>query len=329
MDLIKDTIAMDRFRKSLSYKVAVGDNQVSGQNIFNISIDTDGQVIEYPEPSAELNNDLRRSNGELGVPLYIVDNTARTVYPPEFALIGDANISLKASTTNALAPDRLYWLEIDTTESFDSPLKTRIEQSQAGGVLKWTPAINWQDSTTYYWRVSPAVSAETPEPIWSNSSFTYVGGSPAGWHQGHYWQLKKNNQLGLLFKDSSLQIDFRFKLLDMRVRNKIWEIDDRPGFFYNNSNAAGSVRPWQYIDQGVGVMVFIPETGVNWRNTGRQFGSVDGNNQSVFSFDTRSAENREALIPDVNRRNTGQLYCFCFYITGYSGGRLRPARMGK
>lgn len=295
IDLLKDTISMDRFRKSLQYTIAVGGFRSTGQNLFHVRIDADEQIAESPNPAAEMNNELTRSNGETGIPLFIIDNTARAVYPPEFALIGDPDITLKASTTNALAPERTYWLEVDTTARFDSPLKVRLTQTQRGGVLKWAPTINWQDQTAYYWRVSPAVSEDNPEAVWSNSSFTYIAGSEPGWRQGHYWQFKQNTETDLVFTDSTQEVSFGQEFLDMRVRNKLWDRDNPPGFFYNNDNPAVSVRPWRYLDQGVGVMVFEPNNGVNWRNTGQQYGSVDGRNNGVFSFDTRTKEVRDSL----------------------------------
>lgn len=295
-ELLKDTVVVDRFRKTRSYRLAVGGSQSIGQNIFHVRIDADDQADEYPNPAAEMNNELMRSNGEPGITKFIIDNTARAVYPPEFALIGNPDISLKASTTNALAPERTYWLEVDTTARFDSPLKVRQTRQQRGGVLNWKPDFNWQDGTVYYWRISPAVSTENPEPVWSASSFTYVADSEPGWRQGHYWQFRENTETDLAFADTSQRVNFGLEYLDMRVRNKLWELEDRPGFHYNNDNPARSVRPWEYLAQGISVSVFEPNNGVGWRNTGRQFNSVDRRNQACFSYDTRTAEGRAALM---------------------------------
>ncbi|PHN01464.1 putative type IX secretion system sortase PorU2 [Flavilitoribacter nigricans] len=296
VELLKDTIVMDRFRKQLTYTLPVGGSRSTGQNIFHVFIDADEKIAESPDPAAEMNNELSRSNGESGIPLFIIDNAARAVYPPEFALIGNSDITLKASTTNALAPERTYWLEIDTTALFNSPLKVRLTQQQRGGVLKWTPNINWQDQTAYYWRVSPAVSTDNPEPVWSNSSFTYIAGSEPGWRQGHYWQFRQNTDTDLIFTDSTQEVSFGQEFLDMRVRNKLWDADDRPGFFYNNSNAAASVRPWLDLQQGISAVVFIPDTGVPWRNSGKQYNSEDRRNQACFSFNTQTEEGRNAFI---------------------------------
>lgn len=294
--LLTDTVSMDRFSKRFSYRLPVGGNRSTGQNTFYISIDTDNRIAEEPAPAAESNNDLVRSNGEAGISLFIIDNTARAIYPPEFALIGTTDISLKASTTDALAPKRDYIMELDTTAGFDSPLKQQITVQQLGGVLKWAPQLTWQDSTVYYWRVSPSVGEDNPEPIWSNSSFTYIGGSDPGWRQGHYWQFKANADHDLVFTDSTYRVEYSSDYLDMRVRNKLYDKEDRPGFFYNNDNPAGSVRPWEYLSQGITAVVFEPDNGVPWRNTGKQYGSVDRRNQSCFSYDTTTPEGRTAFM---------------------------------
>lgn len=294
--VLTDTVHTDRFRKKLTYSLPVGGSRSTGQNYFYIALDTDNRIAEEPAPAAESNNELVRSNGEAGLSLFIIDNTARTVYPPEFAIIGDQDLMLKTSTTDALAPSRGYIMELDTTAKFDSPLKLQTDLQQRGGVLKWSPQMAWKDSTVYYWRVSPAIGEDNPELIWSTSSFTYIAGSEPGWRQGHYWQFAGNTDHDLLFIDSAQQIRYSSDLLDMRVRNKFYDPEDLPGFFYNNDNPAGSVRPWEYLEQGISVVVFEPDTGSPWRNTGKQYGSVDRRNQACFSYDTREQEGRAAFI---------------------------------
>jgi hypothetical protein len=150
--------------------------------------------------------------------------------------------------------------------------------------------------------------------VWQESSFIFIDGSPEGWAQTDYWQFKKNENNQIEFIDSTRQIVFGREILDMRIRNKVWDLDDRPGFFYNNDNQANSVRPWLYINQGVSVMVFEPNTGTNWRNQGQQYGSVDGVNRGCFTFNTTEQQGRLDLIQFLDEVVPAEYFVFLFTV---------------
>ena len=64
-------------------------------------------------------------------PIYIFGNEARPVYPQEFAIVNNSDLKLIADNGNTLASVTNYYIEIDTTEYFNSPLKksTKIKQT--------------------------------------------------------------------------------------------------------------------------------------------------------------------------------------------------------
>ena len=312
--ILKDTVNLYQHRHSFSYQLPTEGRKSVGQNLFMAEVDTDNEVDELPAPIAEMNNTLIRSNGEEGIPLFIIDNTARPVHPFEFAIVGETPITLKASTTDALAPERTYILEIDTTALFNSTLKRNTSITQKGGVIEWTPSVNWQDSTVYYWRISPDSISMEVGYVWEESSFVYIEGSDRGWRQGAYWQFKRSREENIKFVDSIYQTEFDHEILDMRIRNKWWDANDQPAFFYNNDNPASSVRPWLFLDQGVSVIIFEPNTASNWRNQGQQYGSVDGFNQSTFSYDTRNEEQRLALYDLLTNVVPDDYYVFLFTV---------------
>jgi hypothetical protein len=319
-----DNVIVDRSRTRLSYTIPTEGRLGVGNNLFRGFLDINGEVSEWPTEDGENNNELKRTNGELGIPLFILDNSAQPVYPSEFSIINKAGITLKASTTLTLAPEQLYLIELDTTGRFDSPVKQMTEKTQGGGVIEWTPNINWQDSTVYHWRISPDSTGTGLGYVWIESSFTYIEEGAAGWRQSDYWQLKQNKPSQIGFTDSSEVASFSTVLLDMRVRNKIWDSSDRPGFFYDNDGHAGSVRPWLYLNQGVSVMVFEPNTGVNWRNSGQQYGSVDANNKGNFSYDTRFEEQRFALYDLLTNIVPEDYYIFLFTVQAIESADYSP-----
>ena len=77
------------------------------------------------------------------------------VYPYNFSIVNKSNIKLYASTANPVMPMRSYIMEMDTTELFNSSIKTTQTIASVGGVLEFNSTIPFTDSTVYYWRVAP------------------------------------------------------------------------------------------------------------------------------------------------------------------------------
>lgn len=308
-------IATPAYASHHSVNLPTQGKSAIGLNTFFIEVDVQNEVDELPNPSGEMNNSLVRADGQAGVNLFIVDNTARPVYPPKFALVGSAPVTLKSSTSDALAPERKYLLEIDTTHLFDSPLKERTEIVQRGGVIKWTPTLPLKDSTVYYWRISPDSTEAEIGYVWERSSFTYIEGSPNGWGQGHWGQWLEGINNGLGFLKEEAYFDFNFSPLEMRLINRIYNnAIERPGFQYNNGGFAASVRPWRYLDAGVAVMVGIPRDGHFWVNDGQSFGSIDSQGQAVFSFKTSTASERELLIDFLEEVIPDNFFVYLFSV---------------
>ena len=77
------------------------------------------------------------------------------MYPYNFSIVNKSSIKLYASTANPMVPLRAYTMEMDTTELFNSSLKTTQTLNSVGGVLEFNSNIPFTDSTVYYWRVAP------------------------------------------------------------------------------------------------------------------------------------------------------------------------------
>ncbi|MCG8326100.1 MAG: C25 family cysteine peptidase [Chitinophagales bacterium] len=326
-EVVRDTVALNQFRHSFSYQIPTEGRDGVGENLLLPIIDVANDVEELPYPDAEGNNFLKRSNGEDGIPLFIIDNTARPVHPYEFVIVGEAPITLKASTTDALAPERTYLLEIDTTALFNSPQKRNTSITQKGGVIEWTPSVNWQDSTVYYWRISPDSTSVEVGYVWEESSFVYIEGSEEGWRQGAYWQFRKNVFDGTILSGNTRSIDFNYSLQDMTMYNRVYGInpDEPPYFSYANQNPAGSVRPWLYLDAGLSVLVGDERTTSFWRNVqGYEYDSVDPPNKSTYSYDTTTPEGRQALINLLQNEVPEGYYVFVFSVQNGANADYQP-----
>lgn len=289
-----------------------------GLNTVLVTVDPQNELEELPAPAAELNNSFVRPGGQIGAQLYVVDNNALPVWPPNYALLGQTPITLKASTADALAPERTYVLEVDTQPGFGQPL-ARTSLTQKGGVLQWTPNINWQDSTVYYWRISPDSLPGSPGYTWEERSFTYINGSPLGWSQSHWGQWQDNGFDRMRVSEGG-EFSFTEQLINVRIRNKLYDNGEPPGLVYNNEGFAGSVRPWDYLSEGVAVIVSEPNTASFWRNPPAagtfnpgDYGIPTGNTR-VFAFPTATLANRSNLIAFLDEVVPERYYVFFLTI---------------
>ena len=323
LTLVLEEIPTPKFEDKLTFSIPSFGQAAAGLNTFHVTIDVNNDVEEFPS-EAEFNNQLKSENGSLGVPLYIFDDSARPVYPKEFAIVNESNITLKASTSDALAPEKKYIIEIDTTAFFNSPIKASTEIIQSGGVIKWQPNINMVDSTVYYWRISPdSINAELGF-IWETSSFVYLPNSEKGWNQSHYFQYLEDEYEGLTLPDDR-QFSFGENGFFITIKNKVYDPNSPPEYIYDLGHGAASVRPWNFIDAGIAVVVGDSVTGSGWKNIGSgDYGSVNSGTTRVFSFPTNTVEQRETLMFFLNDIIQPKNFVFLFSVLKTDNDTYNP-----
>lgn len=298
-DVAKIKVPAPKYESSVVYRMPVLGKIAIGENRFRVTVDPDNAIEETPLPEAEQNNELLSTAGEPGIAKYIFDNGVSIAWPPNFAIAGQAPVQLTASTADIFASERNYLMEIDTTELFNSPQLRRTTLRQKGGLLPWTPDVNWQDSTVYYWRVSPDTSSVSGY-IWSNASFIYLNGSPNGWNQSHYFQFKQNLFTDMEISDTTRQFKFLDDLKTILVLNGVYP-GIWPDMVVNNTSSFYLPYDPPYVVGGLYISVFDSITGAPWLNNphgyyGSQLGSNWAYDWAVFPFSTQSPGLREHAI---------------------------------
>lgn len=244
-----------------------------GENQFSPYVDADFAIDEM----SELNNGLLSP-----VIINIQQDDVIPIYPYEFAIVPQQGVTLKASTVNPFAAPRNYIFEIDTTEFYNSPLKQSQTVYQSGGVLHWTPTLQYIDSTVYYWRV--AIDSTTPN--WHYTSFVYIQGEDPGWNQSHYFQWQKDNFVNII-QDSDRIFKFPPTTNEIKVITGIADavggnLDyNLLGWDYNNNNMYRYRMGGCGFTRGITFAVIDNTTGLPWSslNTGNidQWGDEFGN----------------------------------------------------
>jgi hypothetical protein len=188
-------IAGTKFRDTITVRMPVNRNIGVGQNTFFIDVDVNSEIQE-----------LEVVNNKLTVNLNIKSADLTPVYPPEFAIVPNSQLVLKASTYYPFTKLKNYVFEIDTTDKFNSPIKEVGKVQSKGGVIEWKPNTNLTNNHVYYWRVS-IDSNTTTDYNWRESSFQYIQGK-TGWSQAHFYQYKNDTYQFVKFLEKSREFAF-------------------------------------------------------------------------------------------------------------------------
>jgi hypothetical protein len=169
-----------RFRDTLSFVLtnSVG-NAMTGRNTFDVFVDSRDNIDELSE-----------SNNRVSISRIVPGNIPAILNPTEFAIVGENQIELRASAFFMTQENDLgYIFEIDTTEEFNSPLRTNSGVVTGTSMLaSWSVPFTLEDSAVYFWRVR--LSKVTPVS-WSTASFKYIK-DQTGWAQSKLAQFTKN-----------------------------------------------------------------------------------------------------------------------------------------
>lgn len=159
-----------------------------GQGINQLNVRVDLDPDEIPELDDFSNNSASTS-------IFITSGDLVPIYPYNYAILPDPSPELKASTGDPFAPARQYVFQIDTTDTFNSPVLETTTLTAPGGVVSWQPTSIYaltgqQDSTVYFWRCS-IDSTGNGGYNWYERSFQYIVGKH-GWGQAQFFQFKNN-----------------------------------------------------------------------------------------------------------------------------------------
>lgn len=277
-----------------------------GENRLLIKVDATNKVEELPLTIAENNNELIDPNGAKGIAFFTTDNTAFPIFPNKYGVVNQDQVTLKASITNAFAPERTYVFELDTKADFSNPSRKRGKITQTGGVLEWQPDGLLQLNQTYYWRVSPDSIDAQIGYIWEESSFTYLADEAATWAQTDIGQLGNNDLLQIQVDSVTNQLRFVDDFISIYLKNKVYS-NEEPAEYIHNGSPFGS--PWSWsVHEGLNVVVFADETIEYWRNpSGGEHGAINihGSSKLAYSYKTDNITDRsnfinfiESVIPD-------------------------------
>ena len=300
--LTERRFAAPGYRNAITTTLPNAGLRAVGLNRLLITVDPENAIPEAPMPTAEGNNALL-VGGREGAPFTVIANTARTAWPANFAAIG-GKIELIASTTDPLAEEREYIIQVATDRKF----RNRIDETRLtspGGVIRYEPGFAPTDSTTYYWRVSPdSTQTEGAGFLWSESSFTWVtamGGEGTNWAMQDAGQTIAGEFENLRADTVNFGWNFSRNATDITQFNAVYRDRRMPRFEYRGQRFADTHR-WR-VRAGLQVAVIdtLRNTTGFWL-TNPNDGSYNqvGDWNKIWSFDTRTQPGRDGFIRFMN-----------------------------
>lgn len=290
------SVPVPYYDKTVSLDLRNVGLEAIGSNRLFLSVDATDVVSEVPAGPAEGNNDLL-VGGQRGVPFTVISNTAKVAFPPEYAVVGPG-VELISGSSDPLAPIRTYVLQIAQDAAFNEIQSSEILEVP-GGVIRYVPTLNFQDSTTYYWRISPDSTLTLGKGyLWSESSFTYISDQPQSeldYALQHPGQLTDGTQQNLTVPAESPTWSFGRNVNRVELRNAVYQSPGLPQFRWNTIVYPG-VHNWR-VTAGVQVLVIDSTDNSQWSSYpgDRSFNAAPGRG-SAWPFDTRTEAGRDGLM---------------------------------
>ncbi len=296
VDLTTRRVATPAYRRQVDFDLPSVGFAAVGQNRVLVTVDSDQEITELPQPAAENNNEVK-IGGRAGAPLTFIANTARVAFPPPFATVGGP-LELVASTTNALAPPRDYLIQVARDRLYTDLISSE-KVNLPGGVIRYQPNFPPVDSMTYYWRISPDSSfTEGAGFLWSESSFTWLQDQrpdEIGWAVQHEGQTIDGNFANILADTTQFGWNSARNVTDIKIFNALHQDASMPRLEYNGQQFSSPFR--FYIKAGIQLLVIDTTNNLNWfGNPGNGDYNTRPIRDSSWDFDTRTKAGREGLI---------------------------------
>lgn len=303
-----------------TFTIVIPNNPITagGLNTFTIKVDSKDEI-----------NELSEFNNQVSIQKQVLTDDIVPVYPYEFS-ITDVQPTLKFSFESREFKTKRYFLEIDTTELFNSPFKETYTGISLPGLVEWKPTlIPFNQNVVYYFRSAidtASIIGKQEDIKWNNSSFLYNQNYNSGWNQSHYYQFLKDDYFNINLRPNRI-FTFAEDFQSLKLRNGMSIANQNISLFLNDIQIATN----SYIGNSGGIIFFVydiakgrPLESVN--QPGTVFGTYNDINEftsgpvQVIAFRTHTEIWRQRTINFLQNNLPEQyvLLCYNFKNGNYS-----------
>ncbi|MBS3915272.1 MAG: hypothetical protein KG003_12305 [Bacteroidetes bacterium] len=305
---------MNGLQDTVYFVIRSKDKATAGNNIFDVNINLPHNPIEFTY-----------DNNHISKTIYLPANGVNLILPHRFAIVGTDTVELVVQKSDLFKESEDFYIEIDTTPLFNSPVLQSLEKSQqpltAGVLAKWKvklPVLN--DTTQYFWRARLNVPIDEGG-TWNMYSFTYIKNHGEGWMQNLHWQYRNevsdNIFEDLTFDSGSTKMKFARKskniYIDCQCGNTANKGVKETGFGAQDLNYGvckyGIVCiPWdgrKLIRTPVDTSKLKPDMGYPpldcyWGSTWHTFGNGGVDYQIYYAFDMGDPAQQDYFVQMVD-----------------------------
>lgn len=262
---------------TLTFNIFKDLENAVGLNHFKITIDYYNEISEL----AENNN----STGTID--LFISGGDVVPVYPYKYAIVPNTTqITLKANTADPFAPVANYIIQLDTNDTFSTPIATTTINS-TGGVIQWTVNLPGLDSTVYFWRIKKDSVLITDRLKWRESSFQKISGQN-GWAQAHFHQFKNDKYQYVNYLKPQRRFSFFNNKVSVNCKNSYANGNDLYGIQYSLNTTIESNYNFNRND-GWSIAVFDSISTQAWTSSVTVAGFTPDSNCLAFAYENRAS----------------------------------------
>ncbi|RRN77881.1 hypothetical protein EIM50_17355, partial [Pseudoxanthomonas sp. SGD-10] len=191
---------------TFSYSLPNVSSIVSGNNIITIELDPNRKLDE-----------INKLNNKASQTFFLPGNGVHAIYPLRNS-IASGEVTLMAQPDNLLTKNESFIFEIDTTNSFNSPIKATSPIISADLFPTWKPHIQFQENQVYFWRV--AIDAENRQ--WASSAFTYSNKQVYGQNISHFEQIHSSEYIAsnIIVNEQSNNFGFQKDLFSTTISTR-------------------------------------------------------------------------------------------------------------
>ncbi len=170
-----------RYQDTIYYEISNQGLDVFGANSFTVVLDIENNVDEG-----------NKLNNIASFEFFLSSSGTFNTSPYNYETLQQTEIELVVQSADLKLNDKVFQVELDTTNRFDSPFLQTTTLS-GKGIGRWNVSLlppTTNDTIQYYWRsVFEDELTEDPVP-WSNSTFTYIRDGNEGWGQTEFDQFE-------------------------------------------------------------------------------------------------------------------------------------------
>ncbi len=189
------------YQDTLQFTVLNREGANAGNNRLEVIIDSPDSVTE-----------LNEANNRAAIDYFVPVSGTLNIAPTNFGIVATTETELlvqpgNLQTTLRAKSPRSILIELDTANTFNSPLKQQVTLATTA-LAQWSVTLPIaKDSTVYFWRSKYTTPLAGEVDDWNNSSFVYLSSSDDGWAQLHSNQWQENTLTNVAYRNGRWEFE--------------------------------------------------------------------------------------------------------------------------